>query len=96
MLDRIDFTPRGVAKFVVNAAVAAKVSATTVNAIDENTRYDKDNFLVGTTGTLVGAYVSAKLEPLTDKAVDLTADFITAQREKYETRRSEKNTAEKA
>lgn len=81
-MEHIDFTPRNVAKHVVKAAIAFKVSRTVKHTIDDYTRYDQDNFVVDQTGFVIGWYVSDKLKPYTDKAVDWTADRIVAYKDK--------------
>lgn len=81
-MEHIDFTPRNVAKHVVKAAIAFKVSRTVKHKINDYAGYDTDNFIVDQTGFVVGWYVSDKLKPYTDKAVDWTADRIVAYVEK--------------
>lgn len=79
-MDSIPFTARNVAKYAVKAAVQAKVSITTKHAITDYTRFEEDDNVTEITGFLVGWYVSDKVKPFTDKAVDKTADFIAKKR----------------
>jgi hypothetical protein len=79
----IDFTPRGVAKFVVNGAVKFKAAKITEHAITDYTRFEEDDFVVEITSGLVGGYIGHKLKPVTDWAVDKTADFVVTTRAKF-------------
>lgn len=76
------FTPRNVAKFVAQAIVAGKTAKLTEKAITDHTRFEEDDMIVDIGGHLVGWYVSSKLKPVTDAAVDKTADWYIAQKEK--------------
>jgi len=89
------FTPRNVTKFVVRAAVQFKVAALTRDAIAEHTSLESTDFPVLLGGSVVGWYVSDKVKPYTDLAVDKTADFIVEKREKRQARKSEKKTETK-
>lgn len=82
------FTPRNVAKFVVKSIVAAKTAQITEDALVDYTSLEEDSMAVDITGAVVGWYVSDKLKPVTDAAVDKTADFIAAKRE---ARKAKKN-----
>jgi hypothetical protein len=76
--DRPKFTPRNVAKFVVKAVVAQKTAQFTKAAIADYTSMNTDTTTVGVSCQVVGWYVSDKLKPITDAAVDKTADFLVA------------------
>jgi hypothetical protein len=83
-----EFTPRNVAKFVVKAIVAGKTAQITENALTDYTSLEEDSMAVDIAGGVVGWYVSDKLKPITDAAVDKTADFIVTKRE---ARKAKKN-----
>lgn len=74
------FTGRNVAKYVVQAAIAAKTAKLSKDAIAEHTQFEEDDMIVDISGTVIGWYVGAKLKPVTDKVVDKTADFIAKKR----------------
>lgn len=84
-----DFTPRNVAKFVAKAIVAKKTQELAADAIADHSRFEKDDMIVDISSSLVGWYVSDKLQPVTDWTVDKAADFIN---EKREARRAAKKT----
>lgn len=86
------FTPRNVAKMVAKATVQLKVAAFTRNAIAEHTSLEATNTPVVLASGVFGWYVSEKTAPITDLAVDKTADFVTNQREKRQARKSAKKT----
>ena len=52
----------------------------TRKAIDY-TRFEEDDIVTKIAPKVVGWYVSDKLKPVTDKAVDKAADFVNARRE---------------
>jgi hypothetical protein len=74
------FTARNAAKFVVKAVVAAKTKQIAEDTIVEHTQFEDDDTIVEISSSLIGWYVSSKLQPLTDKMVDKTADFVAAKR----------------
>lgn len=82
-------TVRNVAKFVVKSIVAIKTTKLTAEAIEDHTRFEKDDMFVEIGSGVVGWYASSKLSPVTDKIVDKTADFIT---EKRQARKDKKDT----
>lgn len=79
-MESTPFTARNVAKYAAKAAVQAKVAITTKHAIVDYTRFEEDDTVTSIGSHLVGWYVSDKVKPFTDKAVDKTADFITKKR----------------
>lgn len=88
------FTPRNVAKYVVQAVIASKVSDFAEDTIVEHTKFEEDDMIVDIASHVIGWGVSAKLKPYTDIAVDRTADFIVAKREAYKSKKKD-NTEEK-
>lgn len=88
------FSARNVAKFVVKTAVYVKAKSKTEEVITDYTSFEEDDFVVGIGGSVVGWYISDKLKPYTDKAVDKTADFITAKREARAAKKETKKTEE--
>lgn len=72
------FTARNVAKFVVKAVVHGKTAQLTEQAIVDRTQFEEDDIVVDIAGNVVGWYVSDRLKPLTDAAVDKTFDFVAA------------------
>ena len=84
------FTARNVMKFIAKAVVAAKAADLTAEAIADHTRYEKDDTVVDIGSKVVGWYISDKLEPVTDRIVDTTADFITDQRTKRQAKKDAK------
>lgn len=82
MQEKPKFTPRNVAKHVATAVVAMKVNAVTKTAIADHTRFEEDDTIVKIAGGVAGWYVSDKVKPYTDKAVDTVADKIEARRAK--------------
>ena len=84
------FTARNVMKFIARAVVAAKTAELTAETIADNTRYEKDDTVVEIGSQVVGWYISEKLQPVTDKIVDSTADFITVQRTKLQAKKNTK------
>jgi|1185.fasta_scaffold1979742_2 hypothetical protein len=85
-----EFTARNVAKFLAKAVVATKTARLTADVVADHTNYEKDDTVVDLGSQVVGWYISAKLEPVTDKIVDTTADFVTEQRNKRQARRDAK------
>lgn len=85
------FTARNVTKFVVKAVVHGKTAQLTEQAIVDHTQFEEDAIAVDIAGNLVGWYLSEKLKPYTDAAVDKTFDFVA---EKREQRQNRKNTDE--
>jgi hypothetical protein len=76
------FTPRNAAKFVVKAVVHFQTAKAVETVMVDYTRFEEDDMIVDISGHLVGWYVSDKLKPLTDKAVDKVADKIVERRAK--------------
>lgn len=74
------FTARNAAKFVLKAVVASKTKQVSEDIITDYTRFEEDDTVVNISGTLIGWYVSEKLQPVTDKMVDKTADYIAKKR----------------
>lgn len=75
-----DFTPRNAVKFVARSFVAYQTGKLAEQTITDHTQFEEDDFVVDITGTVIGWYVSSKLKPVTDGAVDRVADFIAAKR----------------
>jgi hypothetical protein len=87
----IEFTPRNVVKYIVKAAVYARVTSITEDVIVDYTRFEEDDFVTKTGSKVVGWYVSDRLKPVTDKMVDKTADYIVAKREARATKKNKTN-----
>ena len=87
-----DSLARDVAKWLLESMIAMKTTQLTANAIDDYTRFEKDSLPVRLGSGAVGMIVSRKLEPVTNKIVDSTADFIN---EKRADRRNKKNNKKK-
>jgi hypothetical protein len=79
----LPFTPRNVVKYVVKTAVYLKATSLLEDAMVDYTRFEEDDIIVKIAPKVVAWYVSDKLQPVTDKAVDVTADFIVAKREAH-------------
>lgn len=75
-----DFTPRNVAKFVARSIVAKQTAKLAEQTITDHTQFEEDDIVVDMTGFVIGWYVSSKLKPVTDGAVDRVADFIATKR----------------
>lgn len=90
-MEKPDFTPRNVSKMLLRSAVDMKVTQLTRNAVANYTRYESDNMLVTLGAHVVGWAVASQLEPVTDKIIDVTADFVS---EQYTKRRTKKNKTE--
>lgn len=76
------FTPRNAAKYIVKAIVHRKAAQFTEDVLIDYTRYEEDDLVVDLGSHLVGWYVSDKLKPHTDRAVDFVADKAVAYRQK--------------
>lgn len=81
------FTARNVTKFIAKAIVAAKTAEITADAITDHTHYEEDDLVVELGSKVVGWYVAEKLEPITDKMVDTTADFVSERRAKRQAKK---------
>lgn len=90
MTDQPDFTPRNVAKYMVQATIQFRTAKLVKNAIVDHTNFEKDNTPVTLVSNVVGWGVSAKLKPHTDRMVDKTADFIADKREKRQAKKAKK------
>lgn len=88
MNDRPPFTPRNVAKFVVTTAVQVKTSMMTRQFVASHSAFESTDTPVVVGAAVVGWYVSEKVKPVTDKAVDQVADFIVEKRDDWRDRRS--------
>lgn len=80
-MSKDDFTPRNVAKWLATSVIAHKTAKASSRIITDNTRFEEDDKIVEYPSHMIGWYVSSKLRPLSDKAVDATADWIAARRE---------------
>lgn len=81
-------------KHLASSAVGLGASMLTTKAVDNYTPYDPNAFVVKLGAGAVGFVVGAKLQPLTDVAVDKTADFIAAKRQERKDRKDRKNESE--
>lgn len=90
MNDMPPFTPRNVAKMVVTTTVQLKTAAMTQRAITDHTALESTNIPVRLTSGVVGWYVSHKVKPYTDLAVDKTADFVNEKRENRRIKKQKK------
>jgi hypothetical protein len=81
------FAPRDIAKNVVNVLVAAKVTDVASDAMVDYTSLEEDSKTVRISSSLIGMYIAAKLDPVTDKIIDKTADFIVAANTKRKNRK---------
>jgi len=95
MTDMPPFTPRNVAKMVVRATIQIKTAAFTRDAIANHTAFEATDTPVILVGGVTGWFVSEKVKPYTDLAVDKTADFVIDKREKRQARKSAKKTETK-
>jgi hypothetical protein len=84
-----DFTARNVAKWLASSIVAMKTAEFAANTVTDYTNFEKDNMVVRLGSGCVGWLVSSTLEPVTDKAVDSTVDFVA---KKWEARKARRNT----
>jgi hypothetical protein len=89
-----EFTARNASKYVVSAVVKLKVSRFTKDALTDYTSLEEDDNVVDIAGFLVGWYVSDKLRPITDTAVDKTADFVSAKRDAWKAKKDQATPAE--
>lgn len=87
----IEFTPRNVVKYVVKAAVYARVTSLAEDAITDYTRFEEDDFVTKTGSRVIGWFVSDRAKPYTDKMVDKTADYIVAKREARNAKKNKTN-----
>lgn len=85
------FTPRNVAKFVVKSTISVTVASRTRRAIADHSAFETTDTPVIVGAAVVGWYVSEKVRPVTDKAVDKTFDFASAKRDALRARRAEKS-----
>lgn len=90
MEDRPEFTPRNVAKYLVQGTIQIRVTKLAKNVISDHTRFERDSTPVGLAANVIGWGVSARLKPHTDKMVDKTADFVIVQRVKLQDKKSKK------
>jgi hypothetical protein len=72
------FTPREIAKYGINALIYSKASDVASDVMVDYTSLEEDSKTVRISSSLIGMYIAAKLDPVTDKIVDKTADFIVA------------------
>lgn len=86
----IDFTPRGIAKYVATGIVGNRSAKLAENVIVDHTRFEKDALIVELGTGLIGAYVAMKLRPATDYAVDKAADYIVAKRAEFADKKNQK------
>lgn len=77
----MEFTARTAAKYVAKSVVAIKTKQIAENTITDHTDFEKDDMIVRISTGLISGYVSSKLTPVTDAAVDKAADYIAAKRE---------------
>lgn len=91
----IDITPRGIAKYLATGIVGHRASKLAENVIVDHTRLEKDTMIVDLSTGLIGAVVATKLRPLTDAAVDKTADFIVAKRAEFADNKNKKTEEKK-
>lgn len=82
--------PRDLAKWLLESAIAMKTAQVAADAIADYTRFDKDSLAVRLGTGAIGMVVSRKLEPVTDKIVDSTADFIVEKRIKFQAKKNAK------
>lgn len=85
-----EFTARNVAKWIAKSIVAIKTTELVANVAADYTRFEKDDMVVKIGAGVVGWGVSSKLEPVTDRFVDTTADFIASYRGKLNTKKNAK------
>jgi hypothetical protein len=85
----LDFTPRGVTKFIVKSAIALKAKQVATDMVVDYTRFEKDDYVTKIGSDIVGGYVAYKLKPVTDKVVDKTFDFVAAKKKKYDDKKNQ-------
>lgn len=85
------FNARNVAKYVAKFVVAAKTAQAAETLITDHTSLEEDTIIVDLASKMTGWYVSDKLEPYTNAAVDKAADKIADYRAK---KQEKKNTEE--
>ena len=84
------FTVRNLGKWLAKSIVAAKAADLAEDALINHTNLDEDGHIVNLGSKAVGWYISSKLEPVTDKFVDKTADFLIEQRIKRQAKKDAK------
>lgn len=89
-MTQLPFTGRNVAKFIVKSIVATKTADLAADALAENTSFEEDDLVVEIGSQCFGWYISSKLQPVTDKIVDKTADFVVAKREARKAKKTAK------
>lgn len=90
----MEFTARNAAKYVVTAVIAIKTEKFAKDTITDYTEFEQDDMIVKIGSHLIGWGVSSKLKPVTDAAVDKTADFISAKRQELKDKKETKKTEE--
>ena len=83
------YLTRQVAKWVLISLVDVKTTQITAETIADYTNYEKDDLIVKLGSGAVGMIVSAKIKPVTDAAVDRTADFAIKQWQKRKSTKKE-------
>jgi len=83
-------TPRDVAKWLLNAAVAMKTSDLAADTVASYTSFDKESLALRLGTGAIGMVVARKLEPATDAIVDKTADFLVEKRNQFRSKRDAK------
>lgn len=90
MSDQSTLTVRIVVKHVASSAIGMAASVFTVKTVDNYTGFEKDDFIVKLGAGVVGFVVATRTQPITDKAIDKTADFIITKREARKAKKTEK------
>jgi hypothetical protein len=89
-MDKNEFAPRNIAKGVVKSIVAIKTSQFAKNQITDYTRFEEDDMIVKISTGIIGGYVASRLSPVTDYAVDKTADFVVAKWHAHKDKKNDK------
>jgi hypothetical protein len=89
------FQVRAVPKFIVSSYITLKTTSVSADYISNHSRYDKDDMIVRIAAAGVGGLVGSALSPLTDGAIDLTANFVNQKRTELVTKRQAKKAAKK-
>jgi Rod binding domain-containing protein len=82
--------PRELAKWLILSAISFKTTQFTSNTVDNYTRFNKDSLAVSLVSGGIGMVVANQLEPVTEKIVDKTANFINEKRAKRSAKKDAK------
>lgn len=86
---KIQFDTRTIAKHLASSVLGIGIGTVVTKTADNHTNLKKDGYPVQIVGGLLAFVICTQFQPVTDKIVDSTFDFVAAKRQARKDKKSD-------